>query len=129
MLFSYIVGNGDLRLKNLSIVEQSEGTFALSRAYVLVSTGIYGDRELALPVQGKKTNVTRRNWLTFAEEHASIPRADAIELPDEVLTYLAGARGMIEESMVLDEHLRTQYLVLVNQRLAALTPSRSDAEE
>ncbi|MRG95953.1 HipA domain-containing protein [Polyangium spumosum] len=126
MLFSYLVGNGDLHLKNLSIVEEDDGSFALSPAYDLVSTWIYGDHDLALPIQGKKNKVTRRNWLTFAELHAHIPRPEATTLLDGVLAQLTHARSVVASSALTDETLRFRYLAVLDERVASLAPGRSD---
>ncbi len=65
-IFSWWIGNGDLHLKNLSMV-RSGGRCCLAPAYDLVSTGIVipGD-PMALPLAGKKSNFTAADWLEFA---------------------------------------------------------------
>lgn len=124
LLFSYLVGNGDLHLKNLSMVETDDGSYSLSPAYDLVSTWIYGDHQLALPVQGKKQKVTRRNWLTFAEDHTRIPQEEAESLLDEVLEKLDGVGPIIERSRLTDETLQSKYAAVIKERVGSLRIKR-----
>ena len=124
LLFSYLVGNGDLHLKNLSMIEDANGMYSLSPAYDLVSTWIYDIRELALPVQGKKDKVTRRNWLSFAETHARIPRSDAESMLDDVLERLREVRPIVERSGLADETLRSKYEAVLLERVESLGQKR-----
>ena len=127
--FSYWVGNGDLHLKNLSLVGRDDGRYTLSPAYDLVSTRLYGDLDLALPVRGKQRNVTRRNWIEVAERHAAIPRAEAQVLLDDLLTHGIIAIGLIERSALTDPALRQRYRDLLEERARALGVSAGGAEE
>lgn len=63
--FAVLTGNGDLHAKNLSIV-QREGEWMLAPAYDIPSTLIYGDSSLALPMGGKRRDISRRQLLDFA---------------------------------------------------------------
>jgi serine/threonine-protein kinase HipA len=61
-------GNGDMHLKNFSIVTDGSGISRLSPAYDLVCTRlVIEDDDLALPVGGKKSTLTRRDWVAFGE--------------------------------------------------------------
>lgn len=67
LLFSWWIGNGDLHLKNLSVLTR-DGRVILSPAYDLVATHlVIPDDPLALPVGGKRKNLTRRSWREFAD--------------------------------------------------------------
>jgi serine/threonine-protein kinase HipA len=129
ILFSYWIGNGDLHLKNLSLVEDERGQYTLSPAYDLVCTAIYGDRELALPVRGKKRNVTRRNWLDFAETHAGIPRAEAESLLEELLGRCSAALALVDRSAIHDARLKERYADWLAERAQALTRSAAAGGE
>jgi serine/threonine-protein kinase HipA len=72
--FSYLVGNGDLHGKNVSVLERS-GTLQLSPAYDLLSTRPYGDRHLAVKLEGRDVNLKRKDLLAFGARHAVPPRA------------------------------------------------------
>lgn len=72
LVFSFIVGNSDMHMKNFSLIETSEGSgeYILSPAYDLlpVNTIMPADKEqFALPMNGKKTNIRRRDFLKFAQ--------------------------------------------------------------
>lgn len=41
LLFSYLIGNGDLHLKNLSLIETGDGDFVLTPAYDLLSSTLH----------------------------------------------------------------------------------------
>jgi Uncharacterized protein related to capsule biosynthesis enzymes len=69
LLFAWWTGNGDLHLKNISLITSPEGLCKLSPAYDLVNSkvAIPEDDFMALPMLGRKRKLTRENWLTFAE--------------------------------------------------------------
>lgn len=62
--FSYLVGNGDLHGKNVSI-NAAGGTPQLSPAYDLLSTRPYKDLKLALKFEGRDDNVKRAHFIEF----------------------------------------------------------------
>lgn len=62
VLFSFLSGNEDMHLKNFSLISR-QGKRELSPAYDLVNTTLVMERaeeELALSLDGKKRNLTRR---------------------------------------------------------------------
>ncbi|HSN98161.1 MAG TPA: HipA domain-containing protein [Candidatus Nanopelagicales bacterium] len=129
VLFSYWVGNGDLHLKNLAMVERDDGRYTLSPAYDLVSTRLYGDLDLALPVRGKQRNVTRRNWLEVAERQAGLGRTEAQVLLDGLLVHLNEALLLVERSALADAALRQRYRDLLDERARSLGLSTGGSEE
>lgn len=67
LLFSWWIGNGDLHLKNLSVLTR-DGRVTLSPAYDLVATHlVIPDDPLALSIGGKNKNLTRRSWREYAD--------------------------------------------------------------
>jgi serine/threonine-protein kinase HipA len=60
MLFCFLVGNEDMHLKNFSLIRR-QNKVELSPAYDLVNSTIVidGSEELALPVAGKRSKITR----------------------------------------------------------------------
>lgn len=121
MLLSYWIGNGDLHLKNLSLVEADDGTMQLSPAYDLLSTGFYNQHELSLPVGGKKTKVTRRNWLEYAELHCKIPRPEAERILAEMLAHRDAALALVERSVLPEPVNKEKYQELLQERWRALS--------
>jgi len=70
VLFSWIVGNNDMHLKNFSLYEPSEGEIRLTPAYDLLNVAIVNpaDREeLALSLNGKKSNLKKEDFLIAGE--------------------------------------------------------------
>lgn len=64
--FSYLVGNGDLHAKNVSVGETPDGDVRLTPAYDLLSTLAYvGDDPLALRIEGRDRNVGRSHLVDY----------------------------------------------------------------
>ena len=73
LVFSFLVGNSDMHLKNFSLIENNpnSGFYTLSPAYDLLPVNVImpADREeLALSLNGKKTNLRKKDFLIFADE-------------------------------------------------------------
>lgn len=67
LVFSFIVGNSDMHLKNFSLLEQSWG-WTLSPAYDLLNTSLVipqDDEEMALTINGKKRRLKRSDFEIF----------------------------------------------------------------
>lgn len=87
LVFSWWIGNGDLHLKNLSVLVR-DGRVTLSPAYDLVATHlIIPEDPLALSVGGKNSKLTRRHWQEFASYLKLGPRAAGriLDLPPALL--------------------------------------------
>jgi serine/threonine-protein kinase HipA len=82
-LFSFLVGNEDLHLKNFSLISTEE-TIELSPAYDLLSSTVAlmslgkplkDIEECALPLSGKKKNISRALWVDyFGRERLGLPQ-------------------------------------------------------
>lgn len=76
--FSYLIGNGDLHAKNVSLHRVGVGVggrVALTPAYDLLSSLPYGDRKMALSLEGRDDNIKRKHLVTFGERFGVRPRA------------------------------------------------------
>lgn len=75
VLFNYLIGNEDMHLKNFSLITHHNKT-ELAPAYDFLNTTILSPRtkeELALPLNGKKNNLTRKDFIDyFAYERLSL---------------------------------------------------------
>ena len=70
-LFSFITGNSDMHLKNFSLIRNEDEEIMLSPAYDLLSTKLLipKDKEdLALPLNGKKSNLKKKDFDLFASQ-------------------------------------------------------------
>jgi serine/threonine-protein kinase HipA len=115
MAFSWWVGNGDLHLKNLSLLRVPDGTYRLSPVYDLVCTALLipGD-QLALPVGGNRRNPTRKQWLEFAKV-CRLPERAAARVLHELSLAPAQVEHLVERSF-LPEEMRVRYRGLLCER-------------
>ncbi|MEE8373071.1 MAG: HipA domain-containing protein, partial [Dehalococcoidia bacterium] len=63
---SYLIGNGDLHGKNIS-VQVIEGRVCLTPIYDLLSTLPYGDESLALQLEGRDKKLRRKDFIAWGE--------------------------------------------------------------
>jgi serine/threonine-protein kinase HipA len=128
ILFNYLVGNEDMHLKNFSLITRS-GKTELAPAYDFLSTTVtyvaLGKKledieEVALPLKGKRRNLSRRLLIDYlAAERLSL----SIPEIDHTLSRLSGAipqwKGLLRDSFV-DESEKRTYLDLLEQRRSVL---------
>jgi len=97
IVFSYTIGNSDMHLKNFSLIETISGSrsYVLSAAYDMLPTNVVmpeDTEQLALTLNGKKTNLHRSDFLTFADT-CGIPAKSAEKMISKIAsmqpTYLA----------------------------------------
>ena len=66
--FSYLITNGDLHAKNISLAtDPKTAAIRLTPAYDLVATLPYGDRTMALGFEGRNDNLKARDFIAFGE--------------------------------------------------------------
>lgn len=77
VVFSFLIGNGDGHFKNYSISYLDQNVTRLSPAYDIVCSNLVLSQEedSALTLNGKKNNLTRNDFDTFAE---------ALKIPEKV---------------------------------------------
>jgi serine/threonine-protein kinase HipA len=74
--FSYLIGNGDLHARNVSLrVEPTAGRVELSPAYDLLTTLPYGDRSMALKLEGRDDGLKRAYFVSFGNRYGLRPAA------------------------------------------------------
>lgn len=122
VLFSFIIGNEDMHLKNLSIINR-DGKIELSPCYDLVNTTIEYKRpieEMALTLRGNKKNLTRSLFIKyFGKERCDLTDKTI----DKVLESISYARPKwIEEinNSFLSSEMKDKYLELVDSRFTRL---------
>lgn len=79
LAFSYLIGNGDLHAKNVSITAPG-GITQLSPAYDVLCTRPYGDQSLALDFEGRNKNVKRRDFINFGGRFGVLRKAVEVRL-------------------------------------------------
>jgi serine/threonine-protein kinase HipA len=65
--FAYVIGDGDLHGKNISLRTTPAGRIEMTEAYDLLSTLPYGDRTMALAFEERDDNLKRRAFVEFGE--------------------------------------------------------------
>lgn len=119
VVFSYIVGNSDMHLKNFSLIETDENNrqYILSDAYDMlpVNTVNPADTEqTALTLNGKKRNLHRNDFLKFAES-CGIDRQIAERLIDRLKRYNSTFLSMIDDSYLYDEIKNNMSELILNR--------------
>ncbi|CAN7180036.1 HipA domain-containing protein [Pseudarthrobacter oxydans] len=82
--YAWLTGNGDLHAKNVSMVQQPSGEWTIAPVYDIPSTVVYGDKTLALSMNGKRAGVSRRHFLGWATE-LGLPERAAAQVVDVAL--------------------------------------------
>jgi serine/threonine-protein kinase HipA len=95
--FSYLIANGDLHAKNVSLLlAEDRTTLALSPAYDLLTTLPYGDSSMALPLDGRDKRLRRSHFVDFAERFGVRPAATRAVLDEVCHTVSAHAHRVGE---------------------------------
>lgn len=118
-LFCWWSGNGDMHLKNFSMLTLPDGLRQLSPAYDLVCTQLVipGDR-LAMPIAGRDAKLTRRKWLEFGG-YCEIPPKAVKRVIDEQADVLEPALRLVGRSF-LPESMKANYEEILRQNTAEL---------
>ena len=122
-VFSFVVGNSDMHLKNFSLVETDEGSslYMLSAAYDMLSTNVVipEDKEqLALTVNGKKQNINRKDFRAFAKS-IRITEKSAEKMVEKIIKLKDKYIIMCRESY-LPYEMRRSLEELIEYRISVL---------
>ncbi len=123
LVFSFVVGNSDMHLKNFSLLESAAGSreFMLSAAYYLLPVQVIlpsDDYEMALTLNGKKRNLHRNDFLKLAET-IGLQKGVAKRLIAKVTSMKEAYLSLCAESYLPDE-MKAALAALVEERVAAL---------
>jgi serine/threonine-protein kinase HipA len=96
--FSYLIGNGDLHGKNLSVqrLDQAAAHVALTPSYDILSTLPYGDQHMALSMEGRDSKLTRTHFIAFGER-TGLRRSAVEQMLDSVCKRIAPALPRLPE--------------------------------
>jgi serine/threonine-protein kinase HipA len=121
LLFCWWTGNGDMHLKNFSLLSTEDGQIRLTPAYDLVCTRlVIRDDPMALTVLGKKDNLNRRLWLQFAS-YCDLPPRTAERIIDQQMRVLPQAQALIARSFLPSE-MQEEFSRLLDARTQSLQP-------
>lgn len=94
--FSYLITNGDLHARNVSLLVDSGGLVRLAPAYDLLATLPYGDRRFALKLQGRDDNILRSHIVDFARQ-LGVTAAPVERMLDELVDVVEPFVGRLGE--------------------------------
>lgn len=115
IVFAWWAGNGDLHLKNLSLLRTPDGIYRLSPAYDLLSTAlVVPDDRLALPVGGNRGEVAPREWIAFGD-YCALPRRAARRALEEIRAALEPGLDLVRRSR-LPADMQERYAALLRGR-------------
>ncbi len=118
-LFNFLVGNEDQHLKNFSLITR-DGKVSLSPAYDLINTTIAlpaPQEEIALPVMGKKRNLTRKILIEYlGKERLGLNERTIGHVVNELEHVLPNWRELIGKSF-LSREMREKYFGLLLERM------------
>lgn len=123
LVFSFVVGNSDMHLKNFSLIEDGAGSqkYMLSSAYDLLPVNAIlpeDDEQFALTINGKKRNIHKKDFLLFAE-NVGIPALAAKKIIADVVSLEDTYISMCKDSC-LPEHLKTALIKIIISRISVL---------
>lgn len=117
-LFSFLIGNEDMHLKNFSLITR-DGKTEMSPAYDFLNTTIAIPKpreEMALPLNGKKTHLTRKDLMDYYGKQR-------LQLNDRVLSAVLARfqEGFAEWLKLLDQSflsddVRQRFYILLSER-------------
>ena len=124
MVFSFVIGNSDMHLKNFSMIEKAEGSgeYVLSAAYDLLPVNAImpeDKEEFALTMCKKKRKINRKDFLSIAEE-IGIEKISAEKMLAKVIKEKENFLAMCDESY-LSETMKTKLKGLILIRIKNLT--------
>lgn len=124
VVFSFIIGNSDMHLKNFSLIETNEAseTYHLSDAYDMLPVNVImpqDQEQLALTLNGKKKNIRYKDFMIFADK-CEVNRKAAEKIIKKVVSMKETYIQMCRESYLPDD-MKESFEQLINQRTETLT--------
>ncbi len=122
ILFSFIIGNADIHLKNFSMLENIDNHFSLSPEYDLLSTFLVIDNEdeqMSLTINGRKNKIKIRDFdilgksLKLTEKQTENSYQKFISKEKEIKWWI--------ENSFLPSNQKEKLQILIDQRMKILT--------
>lgn len=119
VIFCFLTGNEDMHLKNFTL-QTNKGKTEFSPAYDLLNTSIAlknPEEEIALPVQGKKRNLSHNILVNyFAVERLGLSKRIIIKILQDIQNATPLWYSLIEKSFLTDD-LKDAYRNVLRKRL------------
>lgn len=124
VVFSWIVGNADMHLKNFSLISEKQGTYVLTPTYDQVSTAIVMPEdtdELALPLNGFQKKLLSMDFVQ-AMENTGLTTQIANRILNRFAPLQEKWNACIDSSFI-SENQKTQLKALINERITRIKNS------
>lgn len=123
IVFSFMIGNSDMHLKNFSLIETEEAsnTYVLSHAYDLLPVNVImpeDTEEFALVLNGKKTHIRKKDFLIFAEQ-CGISKKSAEKMIYKIVSMKSDYLKMCNSSL-LPDYMKNRFTELIERRCMIL---------
>ena len=120
LLLNFTIGNGDMHLKNWSLLTPANGQNSLVPCYDFISSKIYlpDEEDLGLPLGGKKNKLERKDFEDFAD-YLGIDSKAVLNAIDSIINFKDPILNMIKSSF-LNSIYKTKFEEIVQERLLRL---------
>ncbi|MFA5342143.1 MAG: HipA domain-containing protein [Clostridia bacterium] len=123
IVFSFVIGNSDMHLKNLSLIETAPNSqkYVLSPVYDILPVNLIlpeDKDQFALTLNGKKRNICRKDFLVFAEK-ADIPYKSAEKIINSIISLKELYLSMCHDSY-LPDYMKSEFEKLITDRISVL---------
>ena len=121
VVFSYIIGNNDMHLKNFSLISYKKGIYTLSPAYDLLAVKLVLKTDLddlALTLHGKKRKQTKNDFIAFASSIGLNDNA-AKKIINSIINKKEKMLEVINDS-ILSGNLKEDYSSLIINNISKL---------
>ena len=123
VLFSFVIGNNDMHLKNFSMITDDPHHITLSPAYDLLAVRLLlrerdDPAELALALNGKRRKFSRMDFISFASNIGINPKVTLMVL-DRQINAEQAMRDLIDYSFLSDS-LRESFKAVITKNIEKL---------
>lgn len=122
LLFSFLVGNEDMHIKNFSLITRNNKV-EFSPAYDLLNSTLAMNgavEELALPLAGKRNNIKRKDLIDYlGKERLALNKSDMEKIENGFSNSLPQWHNLLENSFLTASN-KSAYLALVEERTQRL---------
>lgn len=117
VLFSFLIGNEDMHIKNFSLIT-NKNKVVFSPAYDLLNSTLAmdGGEEMALTLAGKRSRFKRKNLIDYlGKERLELKEHSIKEIEEEIQSAIPKWEALIHNSF-LDDQGKMAYLALIKKR-------------
>lgn len=123
IVFSFVVGNSDMHLKNFSLIETSCNSheYVLSDAYDMIPANIIipqDTEQFALSMNGKKRNIKLKDFIVFAKS-IGVPEKSAYKIIAKVVSMKNDYFSMCENSYMSQE-MKKKLINIIGNRIEVI---------